>query len=111
MAFFAPRAAQQYFLCKPSRKLSASLSFAIRYWRNRRAAALFAFMLTACISFAEPPPRDFPRPMNAAEIQRARQKLIVLGGGLYGAAHPDDENTNLIALGENGSLYDTAYLS
>ena len=27
------------------------------------------------------------------------------------AAHPDDENTNLMALWSNGALYDTAYLS
>jgi LmbE family N-acetylglucosaminyl deacetylase len=60
---------------------------------------------------AEPPPRDFPRPMNSAEIQLALQKLNVLGRVLYIAAHPDDENTNLIALWANGSLYQTAYLS
>jgi LmbE family N-acetylglucosaminyl deacetylase len=59
---------------------------------------------------AEPPPRVFPQPLNAAEIQLALQKLNVLGRVLYVAAHPDDENTNLIALWANGSLYDTAYL-
>lgn len=48
--------------------------------------------------------------MNAAEIQLALQKLNVLGRVLYVAAHPDDENTNLMALWANGSLYDTAYL-
>ena len=53
----------------------------------------------------------FPQPMNAAEIQLALQKLNVLGRVLYIAAHPDDENTNLMALWANGSLYDTAYLS
>ncbi|MFL6537951.1 MAG: PIG-L family deacetylase [Chthoniobacterales bacterium] len=52
-----------------------------------------------------------PTPMNAADIQLAMQKLNVLGRVLYVAAHPDDENTNLIALWANGSLYDTAYLS
>ncbi|HSP44426.1 MAG TPA: PIG-L family deacetylase, partial [Chthoniobacterales bacterium] len=60
---------------------------------------------------AEPPPPDFPRPMNAAEIQLALQKLNVLGRVLYIAAHPDDENTNLMALWANGSLYQTGYLS
>ena len=53
----------------------------------------------------------FPEPMNAAAIQLALQKLNVLGRVLYVAAHPDDENTTLIALWANGSLYDTAYLS
>ena len=49
--------------------------------------------------------------MNAAEIQLGLQKLDVLGRVLYVAAHPDDENTNLMALWSNGALYDTAYLS
>src|SRR4051794_20792344 len=49
--------------------------------------------------------------MNAAAIQLGLQKLNVLGRVLYVAAHPDDENTTLIALWANGSLYDTAYLS
>src|SRR5437868_14491318 len=48
---------------------------------------------------------------NAGEIQLALQKLNVLGRVLYVAAHPDDENTNLMALWSNGFLYDTAYLS
>ena len=48
--------------------------------------------------------------MNAAEIQLALQKLNVLGRVLYVAAHPDDENTNLMAFWANGSLYEAAYL-
>jgi len=52
-----------------------------------------------------------PKAMNAAEIELAMQKLNVLGRVLYLAAHPDDENTNLMALWANGSLYDAAYLS
>ena len=60
---------------------------------------------------ADPPPPAFPQPLNAAEIQLAFQKLDVLGRVLYVAAHPDDENTNLIALWANGSLYDAGYLS
>ena len=69
------------------------------------------FLSTLGLRAADPPPRLFPHPMNAAEIQLALQKLNVLGRVLYVAAHPDDENTNLIALWANGSLYDTAYLS
>ncbi|MFL6598125.1 MAG: PIG-L family deacetylase [Chthoniobacterales bacterium] len=49
--------------------------------------------------------------MNAGEIQLALQKLNVLGRVLYIAAHPDDENTNLMAFWANGSLYEAAYLS
>ena len=59
---------------------------------------------------ADPPPPAFPPPMNAAEIQLALEKLNVLGRVLYIAAHPDDENTNLMALWANGSLYDAGYL-
>ena len=68
-------------------------------------------MSAAILRSAGPPPNEFPRPMNAAEIQLALQKLNVLGRVLYIAAHPDDENTNLMALWANGSLYQTAYLS
>ncbi len=75
----------------------------------RRMLGVF-FMSVMLLPAAEPPP-DFPRPMNAAEIQLGLQKLNVLGRVLYLAAHPDDENTNLIALWANGSLYQTAYLS
>lgn len=60
---------------------------------------------------AELPAPFLPKPMNAAEIQLALEKLNVLGRVLYVAAHPDDENTNLMALWANGTLYDTAYLS
>ena len=68
---------------------------------------LFAYPAFAALEPAPP----FPEPMNAAAIQLALQKLNVLGRVLYVAAHPDDENTTLIALWANGSLYDTAYLS
>ncbi len=49
--------------------------------------------------------------MHAAEIRLGIEKLNVLGRVLYVAAHPDDENTGLIAYFANGALYDTAYLS
>jgi len=76
----------------------------------RRALGVL-LMSAATLRAVEPPPRSFPPPMNAAEIQLALQKLNVLGRVLYVAAHPDDENTNLMALWANGALYDTAYLS
>jgi LmbE family N-acetylglucosaminyl deacetylase len=60
---------------------------------------------------ADAPPLLSPEQMNSGEIQLALQKLNVLGRVLYIAAHPDDENTNLMALWANGSLYDAAYLS
>src|SRR5690349_24544103 len=76
-----------------------------------RRALGFVLMSAAMARGVEPAPRNFPAPMDAAEIQLALQKLNVLGRVLYVAAHPDDENTNLMALWSNGFLYDTAYLS
>ena len=71
--------------------------------------AILAVASTA--NSADAPPLLSPEQMNASEIQLALQKLNVLGRVLYIAAHPDDENTNLMALWANGSLYDAAYLS
>jgi LmbE family N-acetylglucosaminyl deacetylase len=56
---------------------------------------------------ASPPP---PQP-NAAEIELALRKLGVVGSVLYVAAHPDDENTNLLAYLSKDQLVRTAYLS
>src|SRR5438270_11256467 len=79
-------------------------------WGRRQGIALFAFVMSLPL-FADAAPPTLPKPMNAAEIQLGLQKLNVLGRVLYVAAHPDDENTNLMALWANGSLYDSAYLS
>jgi LmbE family N-acetylglucosaminyl deacetylase len=51
-----------------------------------------------------------PRP-DAAAIKLALRKLEVLASAMYVAAHPDDENTRLIAWLANGRLADTAYLA
>ena len=48
---------------------------------------------------------------NSAELQIALQKLNVLGSVLYIAAHPDDENTGVLAYFSKGRKYRTAYLS
>ncbi len=52
-----------------------------------------------------------PEKPNAAEILLKLQKLNFLGTVLYVAAHPDDENTRLIAYLANARLARTAYLS
>jgi LmbE family N-acetylglucosaminyl deacetylase len=72
-----------------------------------RCVALFAFLSLAGLA----PAAEAPREMDAAHIRLALEKLNVLGRVLYVAAHPDDENTGLIAYWENGALYDAAYLS
>ena len=80
-----------------------------RCWRAAVVVAILAVAGTA--NSADAPPLLSPEQMNASEIQLALQKLNVLGRVLYIAAHPDDENTNLMAFWANGSLYDAAYLS
>ena len=49
--------------------------------------------------------------MNAGEIKLALKKLNILGSVLYIAAHPDDENTRLIAYMSNETMVRTGYLS
>src|SRR4249920_1348764 len=49
--------------------------------------------------------------ISSAEIFLRLKKLNVLGSVLYLAAHPDDENSRLIAYLEKERLYRTAYLS
>ena len=48
---------------------------------------------------------------DAADLEIALHKLNVLGSVLYVGAHPDDENTSLLALFSKGRKYRTAYLS
>lgn len=58
-------------------------------------------------TFAQRPPAQ----PNAAEILHRMQKLNVLGSVLYIVAHPDDENTRLIAWLANGKKVRTGNLS
>lgn len=54
----------------------------------------------------------WPRPAaDAGEIQLKLKKLTVLGSVLYLAAHPDDENTGVLAYLANEKCLRTAYLS
>lgn len=48
---------------------------------------------------------------NSAEIKLGLKKLNVLGSALYIAAHPDDENTRLLAFLAKEKKYRTGYLS
>ncbi len=52
-----------------------------------------------------------PTELDSARIQLALGKLGVVGSVLYIGAHPDDENTNLLAYLANHALLRTAYLS
>jgi len=67
------------------------------------AAGPFGWILTASA--------QAPETVTSAEIYLRLNKLNVLGTVLYMAAHPDDENSRLIAYMAKDRLYRTAYLS
>jgi LmbE family N-acetylglucosaminyl deacetylase len=73
---------------------------------KRSVAAFLIFNFSFLITQAQT-----PRSYNAAEILLQLKKLNVLGSVLYVAAHPDDENTRLLAYMANEKLYRTGYLS
>jgi hypothetical protein len=83
------------------------------YFRRSRALRLLAVALLHLASpFTLPASAQRPPTQpNAAEILHRMQKLNVLGSVLYIAAHPDDENTRLIAWLANGKKVRTGYLS
>lgn len=74
-----------------------------------RSIRFFFFLLTLTVHFTVQAQQ--PKKPNAAEIQLMLQKLNVLGSVLYVAAHPDDENTRVIAYMANEKKFNTAYLS
>ena len=53
----------------------------------------FIGLLFYCVEFAYAQ----PKPQSSSEIYRNIQKLNTVGNAMYVAAHPDDENTLLIA--------------
>ena len=67
---------------------------------------LFIFFLSAQIIQAQKPQK-----LNSGEIYNQIQKLNFLGSVLYIAAHPDDENTQLISYLSNNTKARTGYLS
>jgi LmbE family N-acetylglucosaminyl deacetylase len=67
---------------------------------------LILFLLFTAQLFAQTAP-----PAGMADIKQAFKKLNVLGSVLYVAAHPDDENTRLLAYLAQEKHYRTGYLS
>jgi LmbE family N-acetylglucosaminyl deacetylase len=76
---------------------------------------LSPFLLTTLLmshpTFAGASPADPPPQPDAARILMDLRRLGIVGRVLYIAAHPDDENTNLLAYLQNNALVRTAYLS
>jgi LmbE family N-acetylglucosaminyl deacetylase len=73
----------------------------------RLSLALLATFSSSLATFSQRPPAQ----PHAAEILHKMQKLNVLGSVLYIVAHPDDENTKLIAWLANGKKVRTGNLS
>jgi len=75
-----------------------------------RVALFFLMLAGMCGRAAAQTWRPYTQP-NSAEILHRLQKLQVLGSALYIAAHPDDENTRLLAWLANEKKVRTGYLS
>ncbi|MCU0389220.1 MAG: PIG-L family deacetylase, partial [Chitinophagaceae bacterium] len=73
----------------------------------KRISVFAVITLLSAIKLSAQPPVTRP----ASAILHDIKKLNVLGSVLYVAAHPDDENTRLLAYLANGRQYRTAYLS
>ncbi|MEO5909002.1 MAG: PIG-L family deacetylase [Ginsengibacter sp.] len=72
----------------------------------RKYLLLLFFTSFIQITFAQD-----PKTYSTSQIFQQIKKLNVLGSVLYIAAHPDDENTRLLAFLANDKLYRTGYLS
>ncbi|MFD2598223.1 PIG-L family deacetylase [Sphingobacterium corticis] len=70
---------------------------------------VLVFIFLSLLSFSAISQTSYSK--NSSKIKAGLEKLQVLGSVLYFAAHPDDENTRLIAWLANEKKYETAYLS
>lgn len=71
------------------------------------AALVLGVLLVPMSGHGQTPPRQ----PSAAELLRSIERLAVVGNVLYVAAHPDDENTRLLAYLSGEMQLRTAYLS
>ncbi len=71
-------------------------------------AALALCLIAQSVPSLHARPADQP---DAAKLELAIERLGVVGAALYVAAHPDDENTAMLAWLANEKLVRTAYLS
>ena len=79
--------------------------------KRARRAALAPMAVTLLLSTANAAPTLRPSQPDGARLERWLDRLLVVGGVLYVAAHPDDENTRLLAWLANDALLRTGYLS
>ncbi len=79
---------------------------------DRRSKRFFRFLATvACLLTGFPGVGQVAQPPPASAILQDLQSFREMGSVLYVAAHPDDENTQLITYLARGRHYRTAYLS
>ncbi|MFY0601441.1 MAG: PIG-L family deacetylase [Cyclobacteriaceae bacterium] len=69
------------------------------------------FIVSISIQFLSPSNAQSPKIHHSGDIIQMLEKLNTLGSVLYVAAHPDDENTQLISYFANGMHLRTGYLS
>ncbi|MGO9468157.1 MAG: PIG-L family deacetylase [Isosphaeraceae bacterium] len=79
--------------------------------RDRSVGHLVMFLLCGVLFAGATRGGRASEPMTAQDALRELRGFRVLGSVLYVAAHPDDENTQLIAYLARGRAYRTAYLS
>ncbi|MEO6313980.1 MAG: PIG-L family deacetylase [Chitinophagaceae bacterium] len=72
---------------------------------------LASFFSFAILGLTQPAAAQAPPSLSSSEILLAIKKLNVLGSVLYIGAHPDDENTRLLAWLAKEKQYRTGYLS
>jgi LmbE family N-acetylglucosaminyl deacetylase len=94
---------------KPKRILICSNCHKLAF-QNKNMRKLFYFLFFS-FYFAQIASAQTPKSYTSSEILLHLKKLNVLGSVLYIAAHPDDENTRLLAYLANEKLYRTGYLS
>jgi LmbE family N-acetylglucosaminyl deacetylase len=79
--------------------------------RLRFISALYCGLLLTWSLVAQSPKVDLPAPESSQAILHDLQSFRQMGSVLYIAAHPDDENSQLLAYFARGRDYRTAYLS
>ncbi|MCI1186156.1 PIG-L family deacetylase [Hymenobacter sp. DH14] len=79
--------------------------------RSLRPLAAALLLFTVNCSLLTEAQAQTPKTYTSSEILLGLKKLNVLGSVMYLAAHPDDENTRLIAYMANERLLETSYLS
>ncbi len=76
------------------------------FFMRKNSLFILSFLLMSSAVFSQKPNK-----LSSNQIYEKLQKLNFLGSALYIAAHPDDENTRLIAYLANQNKARTAYLS